>query len=339
MVDFLSRWRAVAAFATALLALDPATAALNRCTDPQGRVIFTDRPCAAGQAQMPMTAPGSSTAPAPAAASQAGTTPRVATGSTSWAGCYALESNDHIEIRYQAGEYFVRTGTDRGEEVRMVMRSATPEELRRVTWYPPVSVLNGLVSDHATVGTRIVKEYEGGTLPLLGMYRVADAEGRESLFGNFAFAIGPARKEACPGQRPLPPSPWAGCYQTRAGMEQRKTGPNEFFQVRQEGESLYIETDMEGTQPRSLVFKPATPADLNAFAAMVRATVKDPSIEVTSGLALYGTAHGTHYKPAENKGEPRMGFYRIRERGTESLSLFFLYMFDQVTKVPCAAIR
>ena len=336
MAVFLSHLRAGAAFAIALLAVDPATAVLNRCTGPDGRVTFADRACEAGQEQLPMTAPGPGMPPAPAAPGRAGTMPRVAAGSTPWTGCYVLESDDRVQIRQEGGLHFVRTGTDRGEEVRMVLRSATPEELRRVTWYPPVTVLDGLVSDHAAVGTRIVKEHERGTLPLHGMYRVVDARGRESLFGNFAFAIGPARKEPCPPPRPLTPSPWVGCYATRQTTTKQNNRPQEIFQVRQEGERLYVETGMEGTHPNSLVFKPATSADLTAFAAMVRESVKGAPIEATSGLALYGVATGTNYKPADTKGEPRMGFYRLREAGTEALYLFMPFLLDQVTKVPCA---
>jgi hypothetical protein len=54
---------ALAAFAIALLTIDPATAALNRCNDPDGRVTFTEQPCEAGQEQIELKSRSAKTPP------------------------------------------------------------------------------------------------------------------------------------------------------------------------------------------------------------------------------------------------------------------------------------
>ncbi len=63
MAVFPARKLAIAAFATALGMLAPAVAALNRCTDGDGRVTFTERACEAEQEQLELK-------------SRAGNTPR-----------------------------------------------------------------------------------------------------------------------------------------------------------------------------------------------------------------------------------------------------------------------
>jgi hypothetical protein len=244
-------------------------------------------------------------------------------GTSPWAGCYVVEG-DRIQIRQEGNLHFVRAGTSGGQEVRFVMRSATADDLRRFE-YPPHPI-DGLVIDHAAVGSRVIEDI-GGTLPRLGMYRVADANGRLGFLSYFPFAFGPAHKETCPAPKPPTPSPWVGCYAGRSPV---------VGEIRQDGDTLYIEAPMEGILPNALVFRPSSPADLDTFAAALRASAKGAKLEVLAGLSLYGVAQGTHYKAAEMKeGEPRMGYYRIRESGTEALYVFFLYTFEQVTKVPC----
>jgi hypothetical protein len=130
------------------------------------------------------------------------------------------------------------------------------------------------------------------------------------------------------------PSAWVGCYlATGRGFDSGRT-KTEAFEVRQEGNTLYLPVGMEGKRETRMIMKPASPEDLLALKQKVLgAKFKG---EVSSGLAMYGTSIGSDVTPSDGYGGVRTGLYWVSAPGEEKgLYLFGPFAFDKTTKVTC----
>ncbi|MGZ5573351.1 MAG: DUF4124 domain-containing protein, partial [Usitatibacter sp.] len=123
------------------------------------------------------------------------------------------------------------------------------------------------------------------------------------------------------------PSAWIGCYlSTGQGFESGTRSEN--FEVRQEGDTLYMPVGMEGKQETRLIMKVASENDLRAFKEKVLGP--DFKGEVSSGLAVYGAAIGTEVKSSSDDRGIRMGLYRVHPVGEEQGLYFFApFAFDK----------